>query len=473
MDEIIMKRDNASKRRLSISFRLPILFIVSFIVIVLIVVELVYLRFEKRTTAEYTAMGESATMLMTGAFDPDKVQLYIDQNFALEEYNEIRQNLVFLKNNYPDVMYMYVYRFIPEGGIVVFDLDSDYSLDADPPGAIYDPDPAVVPYMEDLCAGKEIPVLTGNTDDGYMLTYMRPVHDSQGNYSCHVCVDFSMETLHREDQSFAFNLLVGLFLVMIGIAAIDIRYIRADITGPINRMKQATDSFSYENEADHQNNIQIMEKLNINTGDEIEVIYRLFITLMKNNLNFLRNLHQAENDIKDKDAQIGQISQDAYRDSLTSVGSKAAYVKKVEEINAGLRDGMSDIAIVMVDMNNLKRINDEYGHEYGDLYIKGCCKMVCDCFGHSPVYRIGGDEFVVFLSGRDYENRRRLVKSLRDAFLAAYKDTGRSPWLRYSAALGLAELAPEDGVFEALFKRADQVMYEEKKAFKAQYGRYR
>ena len=58
---------------------------------------------------------------------------------------------------------------------------------------------------------------------------------------------------------------------------------------------------------------------------------------MKNNLSFLQNLNKAENDIRDKDAKIGQISLEAYRDTLTGVGSKTAYIKKAAEINENIK----------------------------------------------------------------------------------------------------------------------------------------
>lgn len=465
--------NNTAKKRLSISLRLPLMFIASFLVIIIAVVILVYYRFEKRTIEEYSAMGKSATMLMAEEFDHDMIPVYIEKNFQMTEYNEIRENLVFLKENYPDVMYMYIYHFIPEGGEVIFDLDSEYSLDADPPGTIYEPDPAVIPYMDDLCAGKEIPVLTGDTGDGYMLTYMRPVHDSLGNYCCHVCVDFSMEELHRKDLRFVLSLLLIMVLIMVLITVIVIHTMRRTVTGPINRMKQATDSFLYENESDHENNIGIMEKLDIRTGDEIEDIYRLFVTFMKNNLSFMKNLSKAENDIRNKDAQIGQISQEAYRDNLTGVGSKAAYIKKADEINEIIKAGNCDIAIVMVDMNNLKQINDEFGHKAGDSYIKGSCHMICETFKHSPVFRIGGDEFVVILQGQDYENRKSLVESLRSDFAESFGRAELEPWLRCSAAVGMAECSSDDNTFELVFKRADQAMYEAKKKFKAEHGSYR
>ena len=468
-----MNSRSSVKRHRSISIRLPLLFIASFLLIITIVVVLVYIRFHNRTVEDYEQMGISATTLMAQEYDADKTQQYMEENFHLKEYKDIREHLIFLKNNYPDVMYMYIYHFVPEGGEVIFDLDSDYSLDADPPGTIYELDYALVPYRDALCRGEQIPVLTGDTEDGYMLTYMQPVFDSSGKYSCHMCVDFSMETLRNQDIHFVLGLFAVLAAVVLLIAVIDIMVMRKTITGPINRMKQATDSFSYTNETDHQQNIKIMEQLDIRTGDEIEDIYHLFVTFMKNNLVYMQNLSKAENDIRNKDAQIGQISQEAYRDTLTGVGSKAAYAKKSEELNAAISNDVRDLSVVMVDMNNLKQINDEHGHKEGDAYIKGCCHLICENYKHSPVFRIGGDEFVVILQGQDYENRTQLADSLRAAFAESYAQTAQEPWLRFSAALGTADCTPDDASVEQILKRADEAMYEEKKQFKKKYGSYR
>lgn len=468
-----MSSQISGKRHMSVSLRLPLLFIASFVIIIVLAVVLVYFRFERRLTEDYAKMGKSVTMLMSREIDPDRVVNYLNENFESEEYLAIRGKFEFLKENYPDVLYMYVYHFIPEGGVVIFDLDSEIGVDADPPGTIYDLDPALIPYRDALCRGEQIPVLTGDTDDGYMLTYMRPLFDSEGNYSCHVCVDFSMEKLHRQDIAFVMNVLLLMVVTIILIAVIDITIMRMSVTGPLNRMKHATDQFAYENEEDHQHNIEIMEALEIRTGDEIEDLYHLFVTFMKNNLTYMQHLSKAENDIRDKEAKIGEISKEAYRDELTGVGSKAAYTRKIDEVNAKIAEGLNDFSVVMVDMNDLKRINDENGHEAGDSYIRGCCHLICETFKHSPVFRIGGDEFIAILTGQDYDIRYQLVGTLRGIFEEYCEREELDPWDRYSASVGMADHICGENTFELVFKRADLEMYREKKKFKEKHGSYR
>ena len=160
-------------------------------------------------------------------------------------------------------------------------------------------------------------------------------------------------------------------------------------------------------------------ELNIRNRDEIGDLYRGIRKMQTNiidRLNDLSALQQdklkAEQDIRDKELQIGRLSKEAKKDMLTGVGSKAAYDSKVNLLNASMSEGDMEFALVMVDMNRLKDINDSCGHKAGDQYIRGCCRMVCEVFKHSPVYRIGGDEFIVVLQGHDYKERQALVDTV-------------------------------------------------------------
>ena len=142
-------------------------------------------------------------------------------------------------------------------------------------------------------------------------------------------------------------------------------------------------------------------------------------------------------------------------------------------MNDDIKNGLTEFAVVMVDMNDLKLINDDYGHKSGDLYIKGCCHHICEAFKHSPVFRIGGDEFIAILRGKDFESRVQNVDSLREVFEKCSNDATLDPWLRYSAAVGLAEYASDDNSYDLVFKRADKAMYDDKKSFKKEHGSYR
>ncbi len=156
------------------------------------------------------------------------------------------------------------------------------------------------------------------------------------------------------------------------------------------------------------------------------------------------------------------------RDALTDVRNKLAYDEAMKQEQWGIDNGLTDIGIIMIDLNYLKKINDNYGHEKGNISLKVLCNVVCNTFKRSPVFRIGGDEFVVILRGDDFESRDILVKSFDQQLEALEGDPTLQPWEKVSAALGLAVYDERlDSNITSVFKRADAAMYEKKKAMKA------
>ncbi len=154
----------------------------------------------------------------------------------------------------------------------------------------------------------------------------------------------------------------------------------------------------------------------------------------------------------------------ARRDELTGIKNKTAYTELEKSVQAEIDKDADDLkfALVVCDANNLKQINDSEGHSAGDKYIRESAMILCDIFDHSPVFRVGGDEFVVFLSDSDYSNRDELMKSLRDR-IRENQRTGEGPIM----ASGMAEYDPEEDSFVSeVFDRADKEMYEDKQDLK-------
>ena len=152
----------------------------------------------------------------------------------------------------------------------------------------------------------------------------------------------------------------------------------------------------------------------------------------------------------------------ALTDPLTGVKSKHAFLLNQKQIDASIQDGTADaFAVVVCDVNGLKVINDTLGHKAGDEYIRSASNMICDIFQHSPVYRIGGDEFAVILQGRDYLIRKELVLALHDRSVEHIRTN------EVIISGGLSEYKPgSDSSVHDAFERADALMYEEKKLLK-------
>lgn len=164
---------------------------------------------------------------------------------------------------------------------------------------------------------------------------------------------------------------------------------------------------------------------------------------------------------------ISDLNSKAYTDGLTRVKNKAAFNILAGRLNQSIRQAPAgeqpEFGIMMFDCNGLKAINDEYGHDRGDVYLRTACGLICRVFSHSPVFRLGGDEFAVLLTQQDYADRVRLAQEF-DRAAEEHNAQAENAWEKISAAKGLASFHPDaDKTTEEVLKRADKRMYAEKK----------
>ncbi len=151
---------------------------------------------------------------------------------------------------------------------------------------------------------------------------------------------------------------------------------------------------------------------------------------------------------------------EANMDALTGVKNRHAYLMAEERLNGQIaEDPDIKFAITVLDLNDLKKVNDLEGHNAGDQYIREACRMICNTFKHSPVFRIGGDEFAVISQGSDYECIEELTGQMAENNRKALENGG------IVIACGMAKRAGEDSV-APVFERADENMYENKTSLK-------
>ena len=158
--------------------------------------------------------------------------------------------------------------------------------------------------------------------------------------------------------------------------------------------------------------------------------------------------------------RLAQAQSKANIDALTGVKNKHAYLTAEEQLNRLIYEQNAlEFAIAVFDVNNLKSINDEYGHHAGDIYLCDACKIICGIFQNSPVFRIGGDEFAVIIKGADYTNLDKLINAVDNHNENAVKSKG------IVIACGVAKYENDDCVAR-VFERADLNMYENKNNLK-------
>lgn len=195
---------------------------------------------------------------------------------------------------------------------------------------------------------------------------------------------------------------------------------------------------------------------------------RMTVRKSSDGTHFIIGVENVDEEIQKEKQRIKELTSAkelARRDELTGVKNKTAYKELEEIIQEKIDNHLSCLkfALVVCDTNNLKQINDTKGHAAGDEYIQASAHLLCDIFAHSPVFRVGGDEFVVFLQGSDYDSRHFLLDTLRN-HVFENKKSGQGVII----ASGISSYnAQRDSLVSQIFKRADKDMYEVKKFLKS------
>ena len=168
--------------------------------------------------------------------------------------------------------------------------------------------------------------------------------------------------------------------------------------------------------------------------------------------SFVREMEQYE--------KLKSALQLAYTDALTGAESKLAYIQLEARIDQKIKNGeVEKFALAVFDVNDLKKINDKYGHETGDKFIINSYKIIVSHFNDSKVYRIGGDEFMAFVNYDEFANLEKLKEEFIDIM------SRPKVQLEPVIAIGLAKYENEDS-FNDVFRKADKLMYENKKMLK-------
>lgn len=159
---------------------------------------------------------------------------------------------------------------------------------------------------------------------------------------------------------------------------------------------------------------------------------------------------------------IESTRQLAYIDPLTGVKNKHAYVEFENKMDQLIRDHqIEQFSLVVFDLNDLKNINDTYGHDAGDKYITDSCKLISDSFPGADIYRYGGDEFVIFIQGELYETRFERLKEFNSQIEKNIDTNG--PVI----ACGISDFIKEkDNTLRNVFTRGDDRMYGRKRRLK-------
>ena len=239
-------------------------------------------------------------------------------------------------------------------------------------------------------------------------------------------------------QKLIFNIMIFAVVVLAVSCLFSMFYTRR-ITKPLEQLTEAAE------QADKGN---YDYKLEYDRDDEVGRLTKTFKRLTS---------HMKEN--------INDLNKQVYVDALTHVKNKGAFSAAIDDLQKQMDGGKTQMAFAVgvFDCDDLKLVNDQYGHEKGDVYLKTASRVICRVFQHSPVFRIGGDEFAVILRNEDYINRDALVGQFEKSKAEVTAST-ENRWEQVHMAMGIAVYDPDsDRAVIDVVRRADQGMYENKR----------
>ena len=262
--------------------------------------------------------------------------------------------------------------------------------------------------------------------NGLRLSVTVPVSETQGEW-----------------KGLILNISLGAVVVLIA-ASLFLMYYTRRITKPLEQLTAAAEQIE-------RGNYDL--DLIYDEDDELGRLTRSFKDLSGTMKAHITDLH-------------GQI----FIDALTKVKNKGALSNRLDEMQEAIDSGAQEqsFAIGVFDCDQLKLINDRYGHDKGDIYLKKAAHIICEVFKHSPVFRMGGDEFAVILENEDYMDRDALLEQF-DKTAETVNEAAAEPWEEVHISKGFAVFAPsEDSAVTDVMQRADQLMYENKRERKKQ-----
>lgn len=416
---------------------------------------------EKRPTSD--EWGSDDWNEYTAKFDDIKnSQLYIDTAAYLGEIEDWNSPDDPSKPREISCIYLSYVDVFDDKGYCIYVCDGDKEEPC-PPGCLdplYDINSDVLTNPE-----RGFPAYITNTPEyGYLATSGTPIV-KDNTVVGYAFVDISMSVVRGIQANNITRLFIYLMSTVIAIAIIGLLIVHLIFFRPIKRMYLVAKSYDIN---DPDGTHEAFEKLKVKTHDEIEDLAESMKIIEADVNNKINELNKVNEDLRASKEETKEMADLANKDGLTGVQNKVAYNREVDIINKQIeedKEGLS-FGIAMIDLNYLKNTNDEFGHDAGDSALISLAEIICNVFKHSPVYRIGGDEFVIILRGRDYVISNKLIKRFNDRIETTMTDKDAKSSI-VSAAIGYSSFNKEtDTCVDDVFKRADKAMYERKRQMK-------
>lgn len=366
-----------------------------------------------------------------------------------ERCTKIEQVLIKVRAAQKEMYIPYIYITRLENGRQVFVVDPDI----DSPGQ-YGEEVVYTPSQPIAWAGQAMVDEEPYTDEwGTYYTAWSPVRDSAGRVVGLVGVDFDVSQINEEIN----DSLVLIISTTVILLALSITFFILYSSNVRRRGQLLGDEIN-----DLSDSLKTM-------FDEIEGIEKSDSTDEatddKSGQDFMKYVHKKTLAMTQRlRKHTAYMEHQANIDFMTKTYNTRAYSAEKDKHQAEIDSGAADFAVAIFDINGLKRVNDNFGHENGDILIRAAADVLRKIFASYNIYRIGGDEFTVVIPGAT-DKSIKLEFELMDYEIEKVNETLDSP-AKLSVAKGYSIFNKEtDKEFKDVFVRADQSMYIDKENY--------
>ena len=264
--------------------------------------------------------------------------------------------------------------------------------------------------------------------NGMMLNVTVPISEIHGNW----------KGLIRRTILISIGLLLLFVLITLQFAR--------HITHPLTELTKAAERVS---EGDYD------VELNYSRKDEVGILTHSFRLLIDHIKGYTSELNKLNSQLKEDNLTLEAAT---IRDSLTGVKNRFALRRDYEKYIE------TDLFLLMLDIDDFKRVNDTLGHSVGDYLLKKTGDALLDHFGAEHSYRYGGDEFLVIFPNSSKEEFEALLKGLKEQLEEIYLEEKKMS-VYYSAGYVFGKTLLQDDL-RLMLRQADELLYEAKKSGK-------
>lgn len=446
------------KKMIPLERKLTLLIILTAVILSLGSIGLGYYICRDTIESHFIERGQSLVNTTAKFVEPDRMEQYLTASPAgAGRYEENLALLAAVKEDNA-MRQLYVIKPTPDGVYYIYDTDGATNSRS----IVYFlewADTVFLASASDMLKGELLAPIKHQDDSGRLLSVYAPLYGPEETVQGYMGAVFSWEPIMVDSQQFLFRLAGPIVLLALMLVAVYLYLLRKTVIYPLNAVAKAATAFLSERveslEGPPRHDFpSATETLAVHTRDELETLANALIAMEKKMDDYILNL-----DLATKKAET---------DHLTGLENRVSFQKRVNAyLRTKMQEGQMD-AFIMIDIDNFKQVNDNYGHLVGDEVLQKCAEALKSIFRSSDlVARLGGDEIAVFCKQvGGVETVTEKARRMKEAWSKLPLNAGD---LSITASIGICLVEDTTVTYLDLYQQADAAMYQAKKQGRDRY----